>query len=285
MNYKHKWVNDDSRYVVLIHGRQGVFCEFVKLTDARRKLETIDRGFINNRYTEQQLELEALNEGWVLFEIGCGDVSLSHNSKLHIDVCSADGNTFHFTPDNGSLFSGTSPSPDCVTVAWRLSNADGYKEGVKVEPKTPVSCEICHHEWTAIKGNEETEPCPGCHDAPLSVNTKTELPAIGSKVKLAHSFPGFTAMTGDSGKEVVILSHTVAPNGAKVAVYCSENCNIGAISGIAVAQAFDPIQSERDKVIAKAHSVIDLEWDYFRNKRFEDLYDAGMLTMPDKENK
>lgn len=116
---EHKWATAESRYAAVseVDAREFKTSEerdkFIECRAlATWKFSPIDR------YTEQQLKLEAKNERWVLV-----DKDVEIESGIFIDIhykdevlpCTAEHNVY---VDEGA-------------IAYRLSNADGIKDGVK----------------------------------------------------------------------------------------------------------------------------------------------------------
>jgi len=133
MSYKHKWVNDWARYC-LATKCGGVTIEYTTRVNAEYNAAGTELR-IHQRYTDAQMELEA--QGWTPYNAGDEgiDFDLAYDYEWVGEVGASD------------------------IAAYRLSNADGYKDGVKLSvndkpewiggvPPLGVVCEVWHgDEW------------------------------------------------------------------------------------------------------------------------------------------
>lgn len=138
---KHIWDKDESRYAVRNNG--AVF-EFATLEHAEEFAEKDKSGLPFARYTTHQMELEARNEGWVLVS-----EDVIFESRVFIDIHYGDDILFCSCVNNVYT--------DEKAIAYRLSNAEGYKDGIEVKPDSkewvdglpPVGAvcdiEFCNH--------------------------------------------------------------------------------------------------------------------------------------------
>ena len=122
-DYQHEWENKEARFLVMtIHGYPQEFIEKRNALDCF--MANVGSSF-TERYTAQQMELEALNEGWVLWNMGEKTPSLYLKVKTKGENISREdtriSHNWHWSLTGKELI-----------IAYRLSNADGYKDGVKV---------------------------------------------------------------------------------------------------------------------------------------------------------
>lgn len=156
----YKWKLKGSRYAVM---NNGLVYEFTELKHAENFANNDQTGMPFARFTDQQMELEALDEGWVLWS--AGDVKPKfNNGNTVIEQRADDGGqrtsaVMHLSMDKNSDI-----------IAYRLSNAEGYKDGVKVVPekKSLATCYCCEHEWMEPESTFYTAPCPICGDTAVT---------------------------------------------------------------------------------------------------------------------
>ena len=285
MNYTHEWTNLDwARYaafykngvVVELEDKptindEGIISILSTSTGRSSIVESVEHqteATIIQRYTDQQMELEA--QGWTLFEIGCGDVHLPYPNLRRIDVISIDRKTFYI---DTHCFWADPEVKGSQVIAYRLSNADGYKDGVKVESNL-------YDQLAAVAGGFG-EDLRGSNDKPeWKVG---ELPPIGTVCEISDSDESMHKELR-IGDQVTIIAHYKC-NGFDVAAFTFAIAG-GLLVDSAMKDYFKPIQSERDKVIAKATKGDTLAYacaniDTYRAWA-EDLYDRGMLIDPGK---
>lgn len=256
MSYVHKWLCKDSRYLVI----NGTFpVEFKTKQDAEKYAN--DFGNISQRYTDQQLELEA--QGWTLWNAGddAPDIAVG----LLVDIHGGEDYSTH--QDCGWFHWGSNMG----AIAYRLSNADGYKEGVRIDIVKE------HHKKAAdfMLNGKESEWKTG------------ELPPVGAVCEISDS-DEIMHKELSIGDQVTIIAHYKC-NGFDVAAFTFAIAG-GLLVDSAMKDYFRPTQSERDKVIAKAMDMLKLVvfsgdfdvCDEFIQEIYEKAYNAGMLSMPDK---
>lgn len=277
-DYKHIWADKDSRYVVLREAtawfeKPQAPAEFKSKDRAEQFCNAYEGAELIARYTDQQMELEALNEGWVLWT-----ATESSNSPVDEDVFVEVVSLYMRNNGTSGGFGWSSNgSNKCEIIAYRLSNAEGYKDGVKVERFKTISCSYCSHDWKAASNNTDM-PCPNCKEIEDMKSDSKEwvngLPPVGEvceamwleapdggsrewcKVTYKRDFD--SKVWFRHGDDEIIL-HTFHVE-------------------------FRPIQSERDKTVTAAITGDTLAYcganiDTYRSWA-EDLFDRGMLSMP-----
>ncbi len=293
-DYKHEWINDDARYVVYNESGSVVESENNPTNSTviggkhwhLERVQAQEERTVYRRYTCQQRDLEA--RGWTLWNAGDGIPNLKNTLTVELLLCGDDGDIFKREKNTYPIHD-VNWSTHSNLAAYRLSHADGYKDGVKVESNMTACCGNCSNEWTVAIGKEESEPCPRCGDNPmhpskkLSVNDKPEwiggVPPLGVVCEVWH---------GDEWIKCLVLGGDIYNN---IAYQLATGEYKGEFNATPTEADFRPIQSERDKVIEKAISATDKILGapsnslVTKNSRevLETAYDLGFLSMPKGE--
>jgi len=187
-----------------------------------------------------------------------------------------------------------------------LSNADGYKDGVRIEASNPISGDISYkkeydeamREATGIalflhnKHYKSESPNFELCDSPAGILTQIDNMVCGLVKQGVNSMNKPEWKTGelppvgtvcewlieDQGGwfEITICGHSL--DGLKAFYNGSE------LIGWATADKFRPIQTKKERVIEKAIEIYLRDSDDKTCARItaNHLYDAGLLSMPDK---
>ena len=282
MSYKHKWVNDKFDWFAVDKNGNGY--EFNSHPTERFRVFTGTNGTYGNklvshsytgnwkeslqqRYTDQQMELET--QGWTPWS--AGDDTPKHDSFLDI----ACFNKFSDATDKITLASNNRASDivwhdESTVIAYRLSNANGYKDGVKVD------CDC--GKYMASTGGNHLPKCGLSKESYIDPDKPEwkdgELPPFGTKCEAIWSElpdggnPEWLPVTFKGGfdsklwfsnwdGEIVIPAHEVK---------------------------FRPIQTNKERVINEAMLVVEILENNTGDEVLSimrELYDAGMLSMPD----
>ncbi len=275
MSYKHKWVNDWARWVcaddkgeVWEFEHQPLYehgCWNCMTGQADRVISEIPPE-LTQRFTAQQIELEA--DGWTLWNFG----DIHPAAGLFIEISTVGG--VGESPRYSEFFHWLLDMSDDAIIAYRLSNADGYKDGVKVD------CD-CGKYMASTGGNHLTN-CPLNRESYIDPDKPewkageliTGIPPLNVEIEFKneddelHDWEPVTIL--------LIQGNRFWGKGFTQLINL-DSCN------------YRPIQTERDKVIAKALYAItgnnkstiadvgDVTQDVLN-----DLYDAGCLIDPDK---
>lgn len=288
--FKHGWQNKESRFFAVNKNGVGIesheklvlniagHIEVLK-GDARYEFQSIHNHSVEHgwtggamviqRYTDQQMELEARNEGWVIGEWSENPIEngLMIDAAVTLEICCS----IQTHLSESLVWCGD-------VIAYRLSNAEGYKDGVKVES----TC----HEYEEVNGD-------------YILQNKTEwngegLPPVGAVCEITNNGQGMPADelnldehcivdTWADGDAVRVLCHVVM-HGKTLAVV--QNVEKEQVSSIAL-KFIAPIRTHKERVIEAVLKVSN-----FRHAVKEDyaieclgkIYDAGALSMPnDKE--
>jgi hypothetical protein len=103
------------------------------------------------------------------------------------------------------------------------------------------------------------------------------LPPIGDWVEIAES-SAFLRIGYQAGTQVKIYSHFVDDRGVELAAFV---CALGKVGGVATAECFRAIQTDREKAIESAEKLINAlptNQTETAEQVFGALYDAGMLS-------
>jgi len=261
---KHKWATAESRYAAVseVDAREFKTSEerdkFIECRAlATWKFTAIDR------YTTQQLELET--QGWTLWSFG----DTHPADGLFTEIVTADGDGDNAR--NAEEFHWVDMAEDTI-IAYRLSNADGYTKGVK-----NINCECGKH--MHMTGGNHLTNCPLNTESYID-NDKPEwkagdLPGVGTVCEWSGTRGGYwikCEVIRFNANEVVVRNDIDGK-------YRPGKFEITPLLSI----EFRPLQSERDKVIAKANDAIedkfgDLinDWQHI-GEIAEYLYELGML--------
>jgi len=242
MSYKHKWVNDKSRAAVIYSCGRVVEYSCEPSAKVASRCE-VGAKYIQ-RYTDQQMELET--QGWTPWN--AGDEKPNVDDHLMIDIFDNDD---HETKTVCEEFGDFSWESNMNAIAYRLSNADGYKDGVRIEASNPIS------------GGQN--PC-----LPDSAKWKAgELPPANIKCE-ARRADGLWYPCDTIGEY----------QGSMV---CATGWGFKNMD----AEDLRPIQTDKERLIAAgiealgfSHRTADVNKTLISS--LEKLYDAGLLSMPDR---
>ncbi len=302
MSYKHKWVNDKSRYAVIYSCGRVVEYSCEPSAKVASRCE-VGAKYIQ-RYTDQQMELET--QGWTPWN--AGDEKPNVDDHLMIDIFDNDD---HETKTVCEEFGDFSWESNMNAIAYRLSNADGYKDGVKVKENMTACCGNCSHEWRILDVNLDSEPCPKCGEAPEAYYDQILLSesAIKTLERMQYEFKGGELWKPPIGPipdfilndkpewkagelppanfECEFDHHTFGWTACFTigkfadSMVCAPNGG-GFYAG--TVEQFRPIQTEKERVIEKAIEIYLRDSDDKTCARItaNHLYDADLLSMPDK---
>jgi len=278
MNYKHSWVNDWARYFAI--DINGTGYEYLNKPAYKHKFglparwenggkmgsisvyfnDATPSDSLQQRYTDQQMELEA--KGWTLWNAGDGKPDL--NEEVVLDIFINNSITEANCVDDISWLD------HGIKLAWRLSNANGYKDGVKVD------CDC--GKYMASTGGNHLPKCGLSKESYIDPDKPEwkdgELPPFGTKCEAIWSElpdggnPEWLPVTFKGGfdsklwfsnwdGEIVIPAHEVK---------------------------FRPIQTKKERVINEVMLVVEILENNTGDEVLSimrELYDAGMLSMPD----
>lgn len=290
MSYKHKWINDWARWVAI--DESGVMFEFKERPvlelgiwndDGSRRSSQIHgiphyaayRDSLIQRFTDRQMGLEA--QGWTI----------------------GDWDTWPI--DGGSLvcvkYEGNDKNYEGCAYDWAWHGIIAYrlldevlvtKLSVNDKPKSPVldfaekilHGEPKHRKWLmdAAINYDKGLPMPSVDSSVKSTKWKAgELPSVGDRFEILdpkHQRWNKGLVTAHGEKIILVIMDK------------QENDNESILNKTC---SFRPLQTEKERVIAKAESIADHYGAYSDHSKaqlirlLEKFHELGMLSMPKGE--